>query len=236
MNGGRGRTWVDYLPLPASSSSQFSRRSPSPPYGRVNASAQYFKRFRSPAILACVSLVLVYSLINWSRHGSPESLNNAFSDSYDSEDMGCHSINGICPPSSETNPNPSSNESTTTLAALFRPIDLGTLHLQHRVVMAPLTRYRAIEGREHIHSEMAVEYYAQRASTPGTLIIGEGTLISAAAGGQDCVPGIWSEDQVRAWKKVLNDLPFSITDPFPALDPRDFGNTYSLNRNLFYHR
>jgi NADPH2 dehydrogenase len=50
-------------------------------------------------------------------------------------------------------------------------------------------------------------YYTQRGSSPGTLLITEATFISPQAGGYDNVPGIWSEAQIFAWKKViLNDL------------------------------
>jgi NADPH2 dehydrogenase len=66
--------------------------------------------------------------------------------------------------------------------------------------MAPLTRYRANEG--HAHTELGVQYYAQRAEVPGTLLVTEGTLISPEAGGYDRVPGIWSDEQIAAWKKV----------------------------------
>ena len=66
--------------------------------------------------------------------------------------------------------------------------------------MAPLTRFRADEA--HVPTSIMAEQYAQRASTPGTLLITEGTFIAAKAGGFDNVPGIWSDEQVEAWKKV----------------------------------
>jgi len=49
---------------------------------------------------------------------------------------------------------------------------------------------------------LATEYYAQRASVPGTLLITEATLISREAGGFANVPGIYTNDQIAAWKKV----------------------------------
>jgi NADPH2 dehydrogenase len=49
---------------------------------------------------------------------------------------------------------------------------------------------------------MMKEYYTQRASTPGTLLITEATFIAARAGGQANVPGIWSEEQIAAWREV----------------------------------
>ena len=84
--------------------------------------------------------------------------------------------------------------------SLFQPIKVGTIDLEHRVVLAPLTRLRADD--EHVHTDMAVEYYSQRASTPGTLLITEATFIAPQAGGYSNVPGIWNEKQVAAWKKV----------------------------------
>lgn len=85
-------------------------------------------------------------------------------------------------------------------SALFQPLNLGNVRLQNRVVMAPLTRYRADEA--HVPTDLMVDYYSQRASVPGTLIITEATFIAAKAGGYDRVPGIWSPEQVQGWKKV----------------------------------
>jgi NADPH2 dehydrogenase len=51
---------------------------------------------------------------------------------------------------------------------------------------------------------MMVEYYAQRASVPGTLLVTEGTFISAAHGGYDNVPGIYNAAQIAAWRKVTD--------------------------------
>ena len=66
--------------------------------------------------------------------------------------------------------------------------------------MAPLTRERADDN--HVPTSLMVEYYAQRASTPGTLIISEGTFIAAQAGGYTNVPGIYTEEQIAGWKRV----------------------------------
>ncbi|KAF8754630.1 oxidoreductase [Rhizoctonia solani] len=62
---------------------------------------------------------------------------------------------------------------------LFTPLQLGDITLAHRVVMAPLTRFRADDS--HAHTELGVEYYAQRAEVPGTLLITEATPISPEA-------------------------------------------------------
>lgn len=68
--------------------------------------------------------------------------------------------------------------------------------------MAPLTRFRAND--EHVPSDLAPEYYGQRASVPGTLLISEATIISQEAGGYPNVPGIWNREQVDTWKRVTN--------------------------------
>ena len=87
-----------------------------------------------------------------------------------------------------------------TAQALFTPFKIGNLTLQHRIVLAPLTRFRAND--DHVHTDLAVEYYKQRASTPGTLLLTEGTLIAPQAGGFPNVPGIWNDEQIAAWTKV----------------------------------
>ena len=86
---------------------------------------------------------------------------------------------------------------------LFKPIKLGTSELKHRVVMAPLTRMRAHHPGNIPNRDWAAEYYDQRSRRPGTMIITEGTFVSAQAGGYDNAPGIWSEEQIAEWKKIF---------------------------------
>ncbi|OIW28826.1 FMN-linked oxidoreductase [Coniochaeta ligniaria NRRL 30616] len=83
---------------------------------------------------------------------------------------------------------------------LFQPVTVGKMRLQHRLTMAPLTRFRA--DINHVPTDLMVEYYTQRASAPGTLIISEGTFMSPRAGGADNVPGIYNQAQIDAWKHV----------------------------------
>jgi NADPH2 dehydrogenase len=85
---------------------------------------------------------------------------------------------------------------------LFEPIVVGNMRLSHRMAMAPLTRFRASDA--YIPLPFVAEYYAQRASVRGTLLITEGTFISRAAGGFANVPGIYNEDQIQAWRKVTD--------------------------------
>ncbi|KAG8710702.1 hypothetical protein FRC11_004211 [Ceratobasidium sp. 423] len=85
---------------------------------------------------------------------------------------------------------------------LFTPIRVGDMVLSHRIILAPLTRFRADDN--HVHHDIAVEYYSQRAETPGTLLISEATIVSPEAGGYANVPGIWNREQIAAWKKVVD--------------------------------
>ncbi|KAL8921117.1 MAG: hypothetical protein Q9208_005870 [Pyrenodesmia sp. 3 TL-2023] len=68
--------------------------------------------------------------------------------------------------------------------------------------MAPLTRVRAED--DHVPSEMALEYYSQRASVPGTLLISEGTLLSPEAICWLNMPMIYSRQQIAAWKRITD--------------------------------
>ncbi|KAF8890999.1 hypothetical protein BD779DRAFT_1437986 [Infundibulicybe gibba] len=87
---------------------------------------------------------------------------------------------------------------------LFQAIQLGRLALQHRVVLAPLTRFKS-GHMDHVPTvPLMKEYYTQRASTPGSLLITEATLIAAQAGGYANVPGIWSQLQIDAWKQITD--------------------------------
>ncbi|KAI0744498.1 NADH:flavin oxidoreductase/NADH oxidase [Earliella scabrosa] len=95
------------------------------------------------------------------------------------------------------------SEDTVPMSALFQPIQVGDITLAHRVVFAPLTRCRA--NNRGVHTDLAVEYYAQRASVPGTLLITEATYVSRAAEGRSPnAPGVWNDEQVAAWKRIAD--------------------------------
>ncbi|KAL2060621.1 hypothetical protein VTL71DRAFT_9262 [Oculimacula yallundae] len=83
---------------------------------------------------------------------------------------------------------------------LFTPLRLGTMNLSHRIIMSPLTRIRCPGG---IPSPLVAEYYAQRA-TEGGLLISEGMHPSFMAGNSLNVPGMFTPEHVRAWKKVTD--------------------------------
>jgi 2,4-dienoyl-CoA reductase-like NADH-dependent reductase (Old Yellow Enzyme family) len=85
--------------------------------------------------------------------------------------------------------------------AVFSPIKVGLNKLQHRVVLAPLTRFRATP--EAVPTDLQVEYYRQRASEGG-LLITEATFISPNSGSYPQAPGIFTKEQIENWKKVTN--------------------------------
>ncbi|WP_300733526.1 alkene reductase [Pseudomonas sp.] len=84
------------------------------------------------------------------------------------------------------------------MTTIFDPITLGDLELPNRIIMAPLTRCRADEGR--VPNALIAEYYVQRASAG--LILSEATSVTPMGVGYPNTPGIWSNDQVRGWKNV----------------------------------
>ena len=85
---------------------------------------------------------------------------------------------------------------------LFEEFNLDGLHLNNRIVMAPMTRARAGENR--IPNEIMAEYYTQRASAG--LIIAEATTISEQANGWLHSAGIYSDEMTDGWSKVVNSV------------------------------
>src|ERR1700736_2912380 len=83
---------------------------------------------------------------------------------------------------------------------LFEPYRLGPITLPNRLVMAPLTRNRAVEGL--VPSPLAIEYYGQRASAG--LLITEASQVSQQGQGYQDTPGIYSKEQVAGWRKVTD--------------------------------
>ncbi len=83
---------------------------------------------------------------------------------------------------------------------LFSPYELGKIRLSNRMVMAPMTRCRAVEG--NIPNPLAVTYYSQRSGAG--LIITEGSQVSPQGVGYVRTPGIYSPGQVKGWKSVTD--------------------------------
>lgn len=82
---------------------------------------------------------------------------------------------------------------------LFDPILAGELSLANRIAMAPLTRNRSPNA---VPTEMAVTYYAQRASAG--LLITEATAISHQGQGYADVPGLYAPEQLAGWRRVTD--------------------------------
>jgi N-ethylmaleimide reductase len=82
---------------------------------------------------------------------------------------------------------------------LFDETVLGKYGLLNRIVMAPMTRCRALGN---IPNELMVKYYEQRSSAG--LIITEGTSPSPNGLGYARIPGIFNKQQVEAWKKITS--------------------------------
>jgi len=91
------------------------------------------------------------------------------------------------------------------MTTLFDPIQAGQLSLANRVVMAPLTRNRAPGA---LPNALMATYYTQRANPRdgAGLIITEATAISHQGQGYADVPGIWSQEQVDAWKPITDSV------------------------------
>lgn len=85
------------------------------------------------------------------------------------------------------------------MSKLFAPYDLSGIQLDNRVVMAPMTRTRT---PDNVPGELTALYYAQRASAG--LIITEGLPISDEGRGYLYTPGLYTDEQTKAWRKVTD--------------------------------
>ncbi|KAM0324683.1 hypothetical protein ACHAQA_008076 [Verticillium albo-atrum] len=90
---------------------------------------------------------------------------------------------------------------STSTSRLFEPVRLGAVDLKHRIVLAPLTRFR--NDDEHVALPFMQRYYAERASTPGTLVISEATGIAQNQEGQRYLPSFVTDAQATAWKEII---------------------------------
>lgn len=81
------------------------------------------------------------------------------------------------------------------MKTLFDNYQMGSIALQNRIVMAPMTRARATNG---VADDQTALYYRQRASAG--LIVAEGTPISQEGTGFVFIPGIWTDEQVAGWR------------------------------------
>ena len=84
---------------------------------------------------------------------------------------------------------------------LFTPYNLGRITLKNRIVMAPMTRSRAIGN---IPNDMMAEFYSQR--TDAGLLITEGTSPSPNGLGYARIPGLFNQEQLNGWRKVTSQV------------------------------
>jgi 2,4-dienoyl-CoA reductase-like NADH-dependent reductase (Old Yellow Enzyme family) len=103
------------------------------------------------------------------------------------------------------------------MSQLFQPFDLAGLTLQNRIVMAPMTRARAIDT---IPDDMTVLYYRQRAGAG--LIISEGAPVSTEGCGYLFNPGLYTPEQAAGWRRV--------TDAVHAAGGRIFAQLWHVGR------
>eukprot|EP01129_Flabellula_baltica_P005700 TRINITY_DN207_c0_g1_i1.p1 TRINITY_DN207_c0_g1~~TRINITY_DN207_c0_g1_i1.p1 ORF type:complete len:367 (-),score=102.02 TRINITY_DN207_c0_g1_i1:10-1110(-) len=89
----------------------------------------------------------------------------------------------------------------TEIKTIFTPHQMGDLTLKNRIAMPPLTRGRSSPVGVP-ETDLKKEYYRQRADLG--LIISEGVQVSPQAYGWRNGPGIWTEEQVEAWKPVVD--------------------------------
>lgn len=96
---------------------------------------------------------------------------------------------------------------------LFQEFKLGSLRLNNRIVLAPMTRARA--GLQRIPNELMATYYRQRSSAG--LLITEATTISEQANGWNQSPGIYSDAMTEGWKIVTEAVHAEDTPIFMQL-------------------
>ncbi|XP_027331249.1 putative 12-oxophytodienoate reductase 11 [Abrus precatorius] len=85
---------------------------------------------------------------------------------------------------------------------LLTPYKMGNFNLSHRIVLAPLTRSRSYDFIPQPHAAL---YYSQR-TTKGGFLIGEASGVSNTAQGYPNTPGIWTREQVEAWKPIVSTV------------------------------
>jgi len=85
------------------------------------------------------------------------------------------------------------------MSKLYQAVQIGAVHLGHRIVQAPLTRLRSDQPGD-VPSAMMVKHYAQRASKGG-LQIAEATPVSVQGRGYRGAPGIYNDAQSKAGER-----------------------------------
>jgi 2,4-dienoyl-CoA reductase-like NADH-dependent reductase (Old Yellow Enzyme family) len=89
-----------------------------------------------------------------------------------------------------------------TKAKIFRPLRVGDLILQHRVVHSGLGRSRSAFG---VESPLAAKYFAQR-TTPGSLVISQATGVSAESAAWQWAASLDNSTQQNALSHVIQEV------------------------------
>ncbi|KAH0493349.1 hypothetical protein TgHK011_000023 [Trichoderma gracile] len=90
----------------------------------------------------------------------------------------------------------------STDSLLFTPLKLGKIELSHRVALSALTRLRA--DKDHVATDLMKEYYLQRTSLPGGLLIAESASVAKHHGGMPHTSAVWGEEHVQGWKLIVD--------------------------------
>lgn len=88
------------------------------------------------------------------------------------------------------------------MSVLLTPLKIGDIEIKNRIVMAPLTRQRAVDRRSP--NVLMRNYYAQRSGAG--LIISEATSIEPMGVGYVATPGIWSKEQINGWRLITSGV------------------------------
>ncbi|KAK9005386.1 hypothetical protein V6N11_042821 [Hibiscus sabdariffa] len=96
--------------------------------------------------------------------------------------------------------NMSAQENLDLIPALLAPYKMASFSLSHRIVLAPMARMRSYN---FVAQPQAVLYYSQR-TTQGGFLIGEASGVSETAQGYPNTSGVWTKEQVEAWKPIVD--------------------------------
>lgn len=91
-----------------------------------------------------------------------------------------------------------------SLTNLFKPITIGNVQLEHRVVHAPTSRKRST--KDNYSTDYMIDYYKSRSRTPSSLLIFESCLISEETGLIPYKCGLWNDKHCLALKKIVDEI------------------------------
>ncbi|CAI5755809.1 unnamed protein product [Candida verbasci] len=86
---------------------------------------------------------------------------------------------------------------------LIKPITIGDVELNHRVVHAPTSRARSVDFTP---TDILLEYYKSRSRYPGSLIVSESIIVHPSSGLTPFKSGLWEDKQCKAWKRIADEI------------------------------